>query len=168
MWYCRISKFQKYASIVKPTRCTIFGFYWISLYMFRTVFPSIIRNQYLYIQHQVYVIQVHWLLASGPDFHLRPVSKHSTNLYEIHLTLYVQSWTPDDGRKDRPKHVEWYLINSKNCASSWFWHVYVLWLGVYWWNVTSECPTTWRQTVTRRDVRPSHEGKDSLNDSSTR
>jgi len=38
-----------------------------------------------------------------------------------------------------------------------FWHVYVLWLGVYWWNVTSECPTTWRQTVTRRDVRPSHD-----------
>jgi hypothetical protein len=27
--------------------------------------------------------------------------------------LYVQSWTPDDGRKDRPKHVEWYSINSK-------------------------------------------------------
>ena len=22
------------------------------------------------------------------------------------LTLCVQSWTPDDGRKDRPKHVE--------------------------------------------------------------
>jgi len=22
------------------------------------------------------------------------------------LLLYVQSWTPDDGRKDRPKHVE--------------------------------------------------------------
>jgi len=49
-----------------------------------------------------------------------------------------------------------------------FWHVYVLWLGVYWWNVMSECPTAWRQTVTRRDVRPSHEGKDSLNESSTR
>ena len=27
--------------------------------------------------------------------------------------LYVQSWTPDDGRKDRPKHVEWYSVNSK-------------------------------------------------------
>ena len=27
--------------------------------------------------------------------------------------LYVQSWTPYDGRKDRPKHVEWYSINSK-------------------------------------------------------
>jgi hypothetical protein len=35
-----------------------------SLYMFRTVFPSIIRNLRLYIQHQVYVIQVLWLLAS--------------------------------------------------------------------------------------------------------
>jgi len=23
-----------------------------------------------------------------------------------HLLLYVQSWTPDDGRIDRPKHVE--------------------------------------------------------------
>jgi len=26
------------------------------------------------------------------------------------LLLYVQSWTPDDGRKDHPKHVE---CNSK-------------------------------------------------------
>jgi hypothetical protein len=34
----------------------------------------------------------------------------------------VQSWTSDDGRKDRPKHVEWYSINSKNCASSWFYY----------------------------------------------
>jgi len=40
-------------------------------------------------------------------------SKQSTNLYDIYLMLYVQSWTPDDGRKDRPKHVEWYSINSK-------------------------------------------------------
>jgi len=36
--------------------------------------------------------------------------------------LYVQSWTPDDGRKDRPKHVESYSTNSKNCASSWFYY----------------------------------------------
>jgi len=47
----------------------IFG---LTLYMFQTVFPSIIRSSRLYIHHQV----------------------------------YVQSWTPDDGRKDRPKHVE--------------------------------------------------------------
>jgi hypothetical protein len=26
----------------------------------------------------------------------------------IYLLLYVQSRSPDDGRKDRPKHVEYY------------------------------------------------------------
>ena len=34
-----------------------------TLYMFRMVFPSIIRSLRLYIQHQVYVTQVLWLLA---------------------------------------------------------------------------------------------------------
>jgi hypothetical protein len=24
--------------------------------------------------------------------------------YDIYLMLCVQTWTPDDGRKDRPKH----------------------------------------------------------------
>ena len=27
-------------------------------------------------------------------------------LFDICMLLYVQSWTPDNGRKDRPKHVE--------------------------------------------------------------
>jgi len=67
-----------------------------TLYMFRTVFPSIVRSLRLYKQHQVYVIQVLWLLTS----------KQPQNLYDIYLMLYVQSWTPDDGLKDRPKHVE--------------------------------------------------------------
>jgi hypothetical protein len=52
-----------------------------TLYMFRTVFPSIIRSLRLYIQHQVYAIQVLWLLAS----------KQPQNLYDINLMLYVQS-----------------------------------------------------------------------------
>jgi len=42
--------------------------------MFRTVSPSIIRSLRLYIQHQVYVRQVLWLLAS----------KQPQNLY-VHL-----------------------------------------------------------------------------------
>jgi len=71
-----------------------FSSYWVSLYTFRTVSPSIIRCPRLYIQLQV-------------------ASKQSMNLYDIHVKLYVQSWTPDDGRKDRPKHVEWYSINLK-------------------------------------------------------
>ena len=37
----------------------------------------------------------------------------STNLYDIYLMLCVLSTTPDDGRKDRLKHVELYSINSK-------------------------------------------------------
>jgi len=48
-------------SIVKPTRCISFSnlFYFVvALYMFRTVFPPIIRSLRLYIQHQVYVKQI--------------------------------------------------------------------------------------------------------------
>jgi len=48
--------------------------------MFRTVSPSIIRSLRLYTQHQVYVIQVLWLLAS----------KQPQNLCDIYLMLYVQ------------------------------------------------------------------------------
>ena len=50
-----------------------------TLYMFRTVSPSIIRSLGLYIQH--YTIQVLSLLAS----------KQLQNLYDIYLMLYVQS-----------------------------------------------------------------------------
>jgi len=32
--------------------------------------------------------------------------KQPQDLYNIYLMLYVQSQTPDDGRKDHPKHVE--------------------------------------------------------------
>jgi len=59
------NKTKKNASVSQITRCK-------TLYMFRTVFPSIIRSSRLHIC----------------------------------LLLYVQSWAPDDGRKDRPKHVE--------------------------------------------------------------
>jgi hypothetical protein len=40
------------------------------------------------------------------EFHLGSANKQTTNPYDIYMMLYVQSWTPDDGRKDRPKHVE--------------------------------------------------------------
>ena len=50
-----------------------------TLYMFRTVSPSIIRSLRLYKQH--HTIQVLWLLAS----------KQPQNLYDIYLMLYVQS-----------------------------------------------------------------------------
>ena len=59
-----------YISIVRPTRCTIFRVYWVSLYVFRTVFPSIIWSPRLYVQRQVYVIQVRWPLTSGHEMEL--------------------------------------------------------------------------------------------------
>jgi len=59
--------------------------------MFWTVFASIIRSPRLYIQHQVYVLQVLWLPASGHEMELVPASEQSTNLYDIYLKLYIQS-----------------------------------------------------------------------------
>jgi hypothetical protein len=41
-----------------------------------------------------------------------------------YLLLYVQCWTPDDGRKDRPKHLEWYVkkIIWETAASGWYYY----------------------------------------------
>ena len=71
-----------------------FIYFGTTLYMFQTVSPSIVRSLRLYKQHQVYVIQVLWPLAS----------KQPQNLFG--MMLHVQYQTPDDGRRDRPKHVE--------------------------------------------------------------
>ena len=52
-----------------------------AFYMFRTVSPSIIRSLRLYVKHQVYVIQVLWLLARGNEMELLvPASKQPQNL----------------------------------------------------------------------------------------
>jgi hypothetical protein len=45
------------------------------------------------------------------------LARRQKYLFDIHLLLYVQSWTPDDGRKDRPKHVERYPKNKINWRS---------------------------------------------------
>jgi hypothetical protein len=80
-------------SIVNPTRCTNSSnlfYFGITLYMFQTVFPSIIRSWRLYIQQQVYASKQ----TAVPAWHV-PVA-------------VCTSWNPDDGRKDRLKHVECY------------------------------------------------------------
>jgi hypothetical protein len=69
-----------------------------TLYMFRTVSPSIIRSLRLYIlvQHKVYVIQIMWLLANGNEmklqFYFVPASKQPHYLYDLYLMLheYIQ------------------------------------------------------------------------------
>jgi len=104
-WHCKWTTLQRRTllcklystviSIVKPTRCTGVSnlFYFeMTLYMFRMVFTSIIRSSRLYIQLSN---RYCCLLASK-----------QTAVSDKCLLLYVQSWTPDDGQKDRPKHVE--------------------------------------------------------------
>jgi len=40
-----------------------------------------------------------------------PASKQSAYLYDIYLLLCIQYYTPDDGQKTCPKHVEFYSKN---------------------------------------------------------
>jgi hypothetical protein len=37
-----------------------------------------------------------------------PLASSQQKLYDIYLMLYVQSYTSDDGLRDRPKHVDCY------------------------------------------------------------
>ena len=66
-------------------------------YMFQAVPPPIIRSTKLYIQRQVLSNQYCCLL------------QQATVLVWKYLTLYVQFWAPDDGRRNRLKHVEQFI-----------------------------------------------------------
>ena len=86
--------------------------------MFRTVSLSVIRSSRLYIQQQTFAKQI--LLSAC----LRVPANKQTAACRL---LCVQSWTPDDERKDRPKHVEChYKIKQILCigASGWFYNRY--------------------------------------------
>jgi hypothetical protein len=102
---------MKNISIVKPTRCTIFPGYWIPLYMFWTVFPSIIRSSRPYIQRQVYVIQVS-LTACWQEF------------IEYHSNCFERSFLPSSGVQDRTYSVRYmsyvfrWLLASKNLLNT--------------------------------------------------
>ena len=71
--------------------------------MFRTVSLSIIWSLVLYIQQQVYVIQVMLTVSI-----LIPLASSQHNLYDIlvYLLLCVECETPDDGQRNCPKHVD--------------------------------------------------------------
>ena len=81
-----------------------FIYFAMALYMFRTVFPSTMRSSRLHAAAGI--------CQTGTADCLQAVSSTdclqavSSICFGMCLLLYVQSWTPDDGRKDRPKHVE--------------------------------------------------------------
>ena len=66
--------------------------------MFRTVSVSIVRSVALCTQQYIQVM----LTAAISSQH---------NLYDIYLLLCVRCWTPDDGQRNCPKHVEFYSKN---------------------------------------------------------
>jgi len=69
-------------SIVKPTRCTNLSnlfYFGVTLYMFRTVFPSIISSR-LYIQQQTFVKQILLLLANKQQQYLFGCCMYSLEL----------------------------------------------------------------------------------------
>jgi hypothetical protein len=52
-----------------------------TLYIFQTVSPCIMSLR-MYIQHQVYVIQVLWLLASGKEMKLKHIPDTACTVLE--------------------------------------------------------------------------------------
>ena len=85
---------------INPTRCTNFSNFFLEwkLHVLRTVPLSIIRSFSLYTAMVVYVIWVCWQLGS---------SKLSPNPYDIYHCC-VQWKTPDNGQRNRPKHVKFH------------------------------------------------------------
>ena len=80
------------------------------LYMFRTVFPSIIRSLRLYIQYQVYVIQVLWqLAATEPVWHILDA-----------VCTVLDSWWWTERPSETCRILFQNKINLRYCASGWF------------------------------------------------
>ena len=108
---------------VQPIRCNDSQciYFCKTLYMFQTVIPSIIRSSKLHIQRQVLVFLRPILLPAANLARLAAGSSNGQYRSDKYLTLYVQFWAPDDGRKNFLKHVERLTEINKlwNVASSW-------------------------------------------------
>jgi hypothetical protein len=111
--------------------------------MFRTVFPSIIRRSRLYTQHQVYVIQVSWLLAKGHEIEL--MSSISCPLASSQLTIITYTWccvysfelVMTDGKFSETCRVLFSRL--ENCVSSWFYYRNISRCTVLWTSKIDKC-----------------------------
>jgi len=96
-----IASFNLIIFIAKPTRCTSVS----NLFYFEMTLHV---SDGLFVHHQEFKT-VH--TATGicqRDTAVCSLASRQQYLFDKCLLLYVQSWTPDDGRKDRPKYVECY------------------------------------------------------------
>jgi len=82
-----------------------FRVYWMSLYTFRTVFPSIIRSSRLYTQLQVYVIQVRYMFASRHEISCLLANRQQTCMMYTWSCVYSLELLMMDGKTVR--NVEW-------------------------------------------------------------
>jgi len=89
------------------------------------VFLSIIRSSRLHTQHQVYVIQVSWLLASRYVKELVPsCSLASSQLTVWHIPDAVCAVLNSWWWMERPSETCRAMFNKlENCASSWFHYI---------------------------------------------
>jgi hypothetical protein len=83
-----------------------------TLYMFRTVSPSIIRSLRLYIQHHVYVIQQ---AATEPVWHIPDA-----------VCTVLDSWWWTERPSETCRALFQNKINLKYCASGWFYYRNIL------------------------------------------
>jgi hypothetical protein len=81
---------------VQPTRCNVIQYSLLlaMLYMFRAVSPPIIRSSKLYTQH---LVRARLAAANA--------NRSSKQAWHARCCVY-SSWAPDDGRRNRPNHVE--------------------------------------------------------------
>ena len=80
-------------------QCIKLFYFGMTLNMFRTVLPSIIRSSRLCIQQQAYVKRICLSYACCCMYSLELLTIVwicQTYLFDICLLLYVRSWTPDD------------------------------------------------------------------------
>jgi len=73
-----------------------------TLYMFQAFPPPIIRSTKLYIQRQVFVRPMLLPAAIVEEMD----SSRQQHWSDKYLTLYIQLYAPDDGRRNRLKLVE--------------------------------------------------------------
>jgi len=93
----------------------------IFLVNFRTL--EIIKQDTQHILHSEN--RASWyVLVTKPTYILIPLASSQHNLYTIYLLLCAQCYTPDDGQRNCPKHVQFYSKNKfeKISTSRWIYY----------------------------------------------
>ena len=119
MWPCIITNFFK----IRPTKCTKFAnlfLAWNSTCFGQCLFPSSrvhsLYTQQWYISYKFvdsfrtgsqwnWFLLCCWWQQSKNQFH------PDTNLFDIYHCWVYSEWTPDDGQRHCPKHVEFHSKN---------------------------------------------------------